>query len=124
MLEMRKWLILVAVLAVAASACGGEDSPARATSTQPAQTSETAPAAETTAPRDTAAPEPTSSETVVSDPTGGETDAPDTTVTAIEPPPEVEGPPAPDFALALADGSEFMLSVEQKPVYLVFWAEW
>ena len=29
-----------------------------------------------------------------------------------------------DFTFALADGSEFALSAEQKPVYLVFWAEW
>lgn len=31
---------------------------------------------------------------------------------------------APDFALALGDGGTFRLSEEQKPVYLVFWAEW
>jgi len=36
----------------------------------------------------------------------------------------VDGPPAPDFILALADGTEFTLSAEQKPVYMVFWAEW
>ncbi len=33
-------------------------------------------------------------------------------------------PRAIDFELALADGSTFRLSDEQKPVYLVFWAEW
>ncbi len=37
---------------------------------------------------------------------------------------EVQGQPAPDFALILGDGSTFRLSDEQKPVYLVFWAEW
>jgi peroxiredoxin len=36
----------------------------------------------------------------------------------------VDAPPAPDFTLALDDGSEFVLSDEQKPVYVVFWAEW
>jgi len=36
----------------------------------------------------------------------------------------IDGPPAPDFTLALGDGGEFTLSAEQKPVYLVFWAEW
>jgi hypothetical protein len=46
-----------------------------------------------------------------------------TTVTA-DPLPQVDGPAAPDFVLALADGSAFSLSDEQKPVYLVFWAEW
>jgi hypothetical protein len=29
-----------------------------------------------------------------------------------------------DFELALSDGSTFHLSDEEKPVYLVFWAEW
>ncbi|MDX2344613.1 MAG: hypothetical protein QNL12_13205, partial [Acidimicrobiia bacterium] len=38
--------------------------------------------------------------------------------------PSFDGPPAPDFELALADGSTFALSAEQKPVYVVFWAEW
>ena len=36
----------------------------------------------------------------------------------------VEGPAAPDFTVVLDDGTEFTLSQEQKPVYLVFWAEW
>ncbi|HEU4750455.1 MAG TPA: hypothetical protein VFT54_05295 [Acidimicrobiia bacterium] len=31
---------------------------------------------------------------------------------------------APDFTLQLGDGSDFVLSAEQKPVFLVFWAEW
>ena len=51
-----------------------------------------------------------------------------TTTTAVPPvasePIVVEGPPAPDFALALHDGLGFVLSEEQKPVYMVFWAEW
>lgn len=38
--------------------------------------------------------------------------------------PSVAGPPAPDFSLVLGDGGDFTLSDEQKPVYLVFWAEW
>ncbi len=37
---------------------------------------------------------------------------------------ESNGPAAPDFELTLGDGSTFRLSDEQKPVYLVFWAEW
>jgi hypothetical protein len=37
----------------------------------------------------------------------------------------VDGPPAPDFTLALEDPQGvFTLSEEQKPVYMVFWAEW
>jgi hypothetical protein len=35
-----------------------------------------------------------------------------------------DGPAAPDFTLALGQGGEFSLSGEQKPVYMVFWAEW
>lgn len=57
--------------------------------------------------------------------TQGETATPtegDTSPTAA--PPQIEGPAAPDFTFALADGSNFVLSEEQKPVYLVFWAEW
>ena len=46
------------------------------------------------------------------------------TATTAATPPTVDGPPAPDFTLALADGTDFVLSEEQKPVYMVFWAEW
>lgn len=35
-----------------------------------------------------------------------------------------DGRPAPDFTLALGQGGDFTLSSEQKPVYMVFWAEW
>jgi hypothetical protein len=56
------------------------------------------------------------------------TTVPDSTLPESEAPPEtappIDGPPAPDFTMTLNDGSEFTLSVEQKPVYLVFWAEW
>jgi cytochrome oxidase Cu insertion factor (SCO1/SenC/PrrC family) len=31
---------------------------------------------------------------------------------------------APDFTLTLSDGTDFTLSSETRPVYLVFWAEW
>lgn len=47
-----------------------------------------------------------------------------TSTAATTAPVVVDGPPAPDFSLALADGTEFTLSAEQKPVYMVFWAEW
>lgn len=56
------------------------------------------------------------------------TDAGDPTTTGAPPvtaaPVVVDGPPAPDFALALHDGLGFVLSEEEKPVYMVFWAEW
>ncbi|MCL1592834.1 MAG: hypothetical protein M3132_00600 [Actinomycetia bacterium] len=35
-----------------------------------------------------------------------------------------EGPVAPDFTMPLADGGSFTLYDEQKPVYMIFWAEW
>jgi hypothetical protein len=31
---------------------------------------------------------------------------------------------APDFTLSLGDGGRFTLSQENRPVFLVFWAEW
>ncbi|MFZ0493981.1 MAG: hypothetical protein WAM81_12400 [Acidimicrobiia bacterium] len=34
------------------------------------------------------------------------------------------GKPAPDFTLTLSDGTDFTLSSETRPVYMVFWAEW
>ncbi len=49
-------------------------------------------------------------------------------VVTTEPPPVAvvppDGPPAPDFTLALGDGRSFTLSEETRPVYMVFWAEW
>lgn len=33
-------------------------------------------------------------------------------------------PVAPDFTLELSDGGSYTLSEAEKPVYLVFWAEW
>ncbi|HEU4894444.1 MAG TPA: TlpA family protein disulfide reductase, partial [Acidimicrobiia bacterium] len=33
-------------------------------------------------------------------------------------------PLAPDFTLELGDGGSYTLSEGEKPVYLVFWAEW
>ena len=54
-----------------------------------------------------------------------ETTAAVTTTNAPTAPEEVESTrdPAPDFTLELSDGSVFVLSAQQKPVYLVFWAE-
>ncbi len=55
----------------------------------------------------------------------GASTAPSTSSTSTQPAaPAPDGPSAPDFSLALADGGTFVLSQEQKPVYLIFWAEW
>ena len=35
-----------------------------------------------------------------------------------------EGRDAPEFALALGQGGVFTLAGEEKPVFMVFWAEW
>jgi len=35
-----------------------------------------------------------------------------------------DGPPAPDFTMALADGGTFTLSEQSMPVYMIFWADW
>lgn len=51
--------------------------------------------------------------------------APDGTTTISSGADEVvDGPPAPDFELTLSDGSTFVLAAAEKPVYMVFWAEW
>ncbi len=96
---MRKPLMLVATLVIVAAACAGGTAGDTPSSTSIASS----PATSTTAPT----PSSTSS-TTVSD---GDAPAPD-------------GPTAPDFTLALADGGTFVLSQEPKPVYLIFWAEW
>ena len=51
------------------------------------------------------------------------TDATDSTATAPETTVS-DRPAAPDFTLALGDGGTYTLSDGEKPVYLIFWAEW
>jgi thiol-disulfide isomerase/thioredoxin len=53
--------------------------------------------------------------------TGGGAAATTTTAAAD---PAAGGRVAPDFSLALSDGTTFSLAAEEKPVCLVFWAEW
>lgn len=111
---MRRLMIVLFALAVVAAACGTEqtdtpvdDEPISTTTTDIAETGD-----EST-PDTTAAPE-----AVVAD------EEPVPSISSAPPPPAVDGPPAPDFTIALADGSSFTLSAEEKPVYMVFWAEW
>lgn len=56
------------------------------------------------------------SSTVDSDPTGDATTATSNGSSAAR--------IAPDFTLQLGNGGRFTLSEEQRPVFLVFWAEW
>jgi ABC-type glycerol-3-phosphate transport system substrate-binding protein len=103
---MRKLSLILALVLVLA-ACGGADEQAAPTTaaveeaTLSAEGTSAPESAPTTATEDAAAPSE-----------------------AADPGPSFDGPPAPDFELALADGSTFALSGEQKPVYVVFWAEW
>lgn len=95
-------MILIAVLVVALGAC--------ASSTEGGTT--------TTA--DSSSPTTTESSP---DPT----EAPDDPTTTSQP--EATGttsdrPLAPDFTLQLGDGGTYILSEGERPVYLVFWAEW
>lgn len=110
---MRRPLLLIAALAVVAASCSsGTDTatpPVEASSTAAPVPSEPDVSTTASAVQDTA---PSEAETAP------ESEAPPGTA------PPFDGPPAPDFTMTLNDGSEFTLSAEQKPVYLVFWAEW
>jgi len=106
---MQKLLIILAVSGVIAAACS---SGAAVTQSVPGTTSTPATTVTTTAPATTVAG--------VDDAVAPDPPTTSTTATTIA----VDGPAAPDFTLVLADGTEFSLSAEQKPVYLVFWAEW
>ncbi|MGZ5384521.1 MAG: TlpA family protein disulfide reductase [Acidimicrobiia bacterium] len=103
---MRHWIqriALPATMMLAVAACAGDGEAAATSAPTSATTTSQAPSSTTGAIGDG---EPT--------PTTGT--MPET--------PQVEGPAAPDFVFALGDGTSFSLSDEQKPVYLVFWAEW
>ena len=104
--------MLVGAMALVAAACSGGE----ATETVPSSSVATTEAA---SPGTTATQAPANDVTTsfVATP-----ETPETPETAPALPDDA--PPAPDFTLALDDGSEFVLSDEQKPVYVVFWAEW
>lgn len=104
---MRR-ILLAFVLVVAA--CGGSAAP----TPDPAGDSAAAATAPSSTAGATTAPEPDTTGTAAGDATGS------TVEERVRP----DGPDAPDFTVTLADGSEFNLSAEQKPVYMVFWAEW
>jgi hypothetical protein len=113
---VRRITTFIAAAVLITAACGdGDGSPARAPSSSPATTNPAGGGSGTTE----AIPETTEA-----------TPAPSqaTTTTAVADPPVTtaapSGDPAPDFTLALGEGGSFTLSEEQKPVYLVFWAEW
>lgn len=96
---MRTTAALLFALGLLTAACGGG--------------SESASTLGTSSTSGTQAPGSTSSSTSTLPPST----APPSTLVA-------DGPAAPDFTLDLGSGGRFTLSDEQKPVYMVFWAEW
>lgn len=117
---MRTFVAMVA-FALVAAACGGasttSDSAPPPTEAAAAETSPPSDPTNTTA--DDVDPPPSSTTTV----SGDEGEGVDTTAPpATEPP--IDGPAAPQFELALHSGDTFSLEGEQKPIYMVFWAEW
>jgi len=106
--------MFVGAMALVASACGGTE----------AEEGTPSAAVVSTATNGTTAPEtPTGAVTTTVVVDGEATSSSDEPAESVPPLP-ADAPPAPDFTLALEDGSEFVLSAEQKPVYMVFWAEW
>ena len=49
---------------------------------------------------------------------------PNSETNTTRPAPNPDRDLAPDFSLTLSDGTEYQLSNETRPVYMVFWAEW
>ena len=109
-----KAVALAVVLALLAVACGDDAAETASTEAPPeTQASTTSAPAATTSPSTAA-----TTSSVAGDTTP--TEATTTSTTQARP----EGDPAPDFTVALGEGGSFTLSEEQKPVYMVFWAEW
>jgi ABC-type glycerol-3-phosphate transport system substrate-binding protein len=104
---MKRLILLLAIVTVAA-ACSSSDDSSEATSTSAAVSTAQSPAEN-----------PTSSGDITSDSIGddGASLVPDQTIAP-------EGPAAPDFTMALANGDSFTLSEQAMPVYMIFWADW
>ena len=139
-MRLRPALVLVA-FALIATGCGddpigdaslvsttlADDEASQVTSTEPVPRS-TAATGGVSEPTLTTVTAPTS---VATDGVSGPTPtAASSTTTTVATPQVVaarvrpEGRDAPNFALDLGQGGVFRLSDEQKPVFMVFWAEW
>ena len=106
---MRRTLLILAVVSLAAVSCGdGSSVPLDA-----GTTSTTGVAADST----------TSSTDASIPPTTGSSGSPPSTSSPTSTVAD-DRPVAPDFVLELGSGGTFVLSEETRPVYLVFWAEW
>ena len=99
----------IALFALVVAGCG-DDAPQTASTVTSSSSTTTSTVASTTTAGDTTAPAATSSTTS------------EATTTTTRPRPE--GDDAPDFTVELGEGGTFTLSEEQKPVYMIFWAEW
>jgi hypothetical protein len=108
LLTMKRLALFVAVLTVAAACSSTDDA---------APTTEIAPAADAATTATTAAPAEDSNATRDSMGDSGASLVPNQTIAP-------EGPEAPDFTMALADGDTFTLSEQSLPVYMIFWADW
>jgi hypothetical protein len=100
--EPRRFSSILSVVAVVLFACGSATADVASTSTSDAEPETTTP------PSDTSLPEAPSTTTA---------DAQTTTTLS-------DRMVAPDFTLELGTGGSYTLSQSEKPVYLVFWAEW
>lgn len=127
---MKRLPLVLAGLAMVMASCSGA---APANDIESDEVIEQAPLAATTTSAVTAAtPSTVRTETTLPESDSRSLALAGTTTTTPEPAeisvpgPPPEGPPAPDFTLALGeDGSgTFTLSQETKPVFLIFWAEW
>jgi hypothetical protein len=109
MRHTRSGVLLVA-LALIVAACGGGDAPVAASDTSVVGTEAAAPIDQTTVPGEPAGTDGSSESSA--------------SPAAERPAPDPSREIAPDFTLALGDGSTFVLSEEIRPVFMVFWAEW
>ena len=114
---MRRWTTPIIALAVTVAACGDDGGTAPSTAGEPSATTST-----TSAPASTVAPAPTEGTTAPGSAAPSSTSS--TTSTVGRPPLPTGAAAAPDFDLVLADGSTFSLRDADRPIYLVFWAEW
>lgn len=106
-------LLFAALMSVVLASCGGGDA-----SDAPLATASVAPS--------TGSPSATS-EAADDGAAGAAVTAPEEAAAAgstERPAPDPSREMAPDFTLTLADGSDFTLSNELRPVFMIFWAEW
>jgi hypothetical protein len=116
LMRSHRTAALAAGFTLVVAACGGGD----ADSALPADGSQTTQASQTTSTTPNSAVETTQPST-----TRAAAGSDETLPEAQErPAPDPDREIAPDFTLALGNGSTFVLSEETRPVFMVFWAEW